>query len=381
MAATFELLIPTAMTKRTPLGVLKATFVLCALLTAGPLVAAILTVSNDPNRPAMYTDVITAHNAANDNDTIFLFGTPSGIMGSGNITKPLYIIGNGYDPNQPSLRSRLSILTLDPSSSGTVLEGLYMARLVVNGTATVRNCEVRFTSGVQSLITIGTSGQLTATNNLFVRDENGLSTGFFTIDANTNNTLGQLFHNNVIIFNNHNGGGNNCIQDVRNGVFSNNVFLSWDANESSIMQGGNQDNVFTNNIFYNVFTVSSGCNACGFMNNLVSGCVDCNLITGSQTGSGTILDTPVFVGGYTSGSWSYTTQDLGLQDLSPGENAGTDGLDVGLYGGDYPMIPGTAHNQTLSVIPYITSFNLENPVIPQLTGGPLQITSGAIINQ
>lgn len=347
-----------------------------------PAQAAILTVSNDPNRPAMHADLTSAYGAANDNDTIFIFGTPSGSMGTVSISKPLYILGNGYDPNQPGLRSRLGSITIDAGGSGTVLEGLFMVRLTVNSAATLRNCELRQSASVASLISIGTSGQLTAMNNLLVRDENGLSTGFYTIAGNTNNTLGQFFYNNVIIFNNHNGGGNNCINNVRNGVFSNNIFLSWDANESTLMTGGNQDNVFTNNIMYNVFVVSSGCNACGFMNNLVSGCTDCNLISGNQTGSGTLLDTPVFVGGYTSGSWDYTSQDLSLEDGSPGENYGTDGMDVGLYGGDYSMTPGTAHNQTLTIIPYITSFNLVNPVIPQATGGPLQITSGAtIINQ
>jgi hypothetical protein len=364
------------------MAMLNALAVGLGLTLSGSIKAAILTVSNDPNRPAAFTDLPGAYGNANDNDTIFIYGTPSGSMGTLAIAKPLYILGNGYDPNQPGLKSRLGWITVDPAGSGTVLEGVFMNRLTINGTATLRNCELRQSASVNSLISIGNTGQLTAINNVLVRDENGLSTGFFTIDSNTNNTLGQFFHNNVIIFNNHNGGGNNCIQDVRNSVFSNNVFLSWDANESNIMQGGNQDNVFTNNIFYNIFTVSSGCNACGFMNNLVAGCVDCALITGNQTGTPPILDTPFFAGAYAGGSWDFLTHDLSLADGSPGENAGTDGLDVGLYGGDHPMIPGTAHNQTLSVIPYITSFNLVNPVIPQATGGPLQITSGAtIINQ
>lgn len=383
LVATFDGTTPLAMNHFSAAAILRSLSLGLGMLLFYPAKAAILTVSNDPNRPAMYPDLTIAHGAANDNDTIFIYGTPSGSMGSAAISKPLYIYGNGYDPNQPSLRSRLGWITIDPTGSGTVLEGLFMNRLIVDGIATLRNCEVRFTAGVQSLINIGVAGQLTAVNNLLVRDEYGLSTGFTTIwGGGTNNTLGQFFHNNVIIFNNHNGGDNICLRNISNGVFSNNVFLSWDATGSEFMSSGNQDNVFANNIFYNVSTVSSSCNACGFLNNLVSGCIDCTLIAGNQTGSGTILDTPVFVGGYTSGSWDYTTHDLSLVDGSPGENAGTDGMDLGLYGGDYPMIPGTAHNQTLSVIPYITSFNLVNPVIPQSTGGPLQITSGAtIINQ
>ena len=55
-------------------------------------------------------------------------------------------------------------------------------------------------------------------------------------------------------------------------------------------------------------------------------------------------------------SWSYNYQ---LSETSPGHNAGTDGTDIGPFGGAYPI--STTGEPKL---PIIELFNINNPIIP-----------------
>lgn len=356
--------------------------VLCILRPSG-VSGAILTVSNDPNRPAMYGDFPTAYGVATDNDTIFIYGTPAGEVGGGTINKVLHIVGNGYDPFHTSYRSRMGRLVFAAGSDGSTLEGVIVSGGInvsnTNGLV-IRNC-LLLGFGFFPCIALDNNSAITAINNIIMRNEPGCC--YVDVAAILGGSVQpngpHYFYNNVII-SNYSGdpGGNRILTNnfgngLTSAAFENNVFLSW-TTPCRLSEGYSLNNAFTNNIFYNVTTVSSNCDMCAFTNNLVAGCTDdCNLISGSQTGSGNVFDTPVF-NNYTSGAWDFLVNDLRLATGSPGEAMG-----VGVFAGAYPMSPTTLHGQILSVLPYISAFNIENPVIPQATGGPLSIGAGAVI--
>ncbi len=60
-----------------------------------------------------------------------------------------------------------------------------------------------------------------------------------------------------------------------------------------------------------------------------------------------------------SNSFSYA-YDFSLQATSPGKNAGTDGTDIGIYGGAKPFVDMTGS----PAIPQMKSIQILNPVIP-----------------
>lgn len=361
--------------------------ILSSLLMAGASLATIRTVSNDPNRPGMYPNFPAAYIDAIDNDTIFIYSSPfTTDVGAATVSKLLHIVGNGYDSNQPGYRSRLGPIIFDAGSEGSTVEGVTAHfGIRVNSVANiqVRNCLVKNLNTYNPIMIEG-SATITVTGCIIGSEvSDGGVAQAPAIYALGTVTGPNYFYNNIFISNtNPNPGLNVFISGVQstglsNTTFENNVFLTW-TTSSQLSDHPFSNCAFANNIFYNVATVSSNCDFCSFSNNLVTGCTDCNLITGTQTGGSNIFDVAAF-NSYSGGSWDLVANDLALQPGTPGTLAGTDNMDVGLYGGPYPMVPGTLHNQLLTIIPYISSFNIANPVIPETTGGPLQISSGATI--
>ena len=96
--------------------------------------------------------------------------------------------------------------------------------------------------------------------------------------------------------------------------------------------------VVENNIFYAAYP--TGGSGCAFTKNIGYMCPD--MPGTGNIGSGNMNSTnPLFVNFPLLGaafSWSY---DFHLQATSPGKNAGTDGTDIGIYGGMLPLEPGT----------------------------------------
>lgn len=373
------------MSTRNSKGAFRITFVLSAWLIAGSIMATIRTVSNDPNRPAMYGTFADAYGAAFDNDTIFIYGSTSGSVGGGTINKVLHIVGNGYDPFLPTYRSQMGRLVYATGSAGSTLEGVIVNAGVNVSNATgliIRNC-ILLGQGFFPCVALDNNSSVTAINNIIMRNEPGCCyvdvAAILGGSAQPNGP--HYFYNNVII-SNYTGdpAGNRLLTNnfgngLTSAAFENNVFLSWTA-PCRLSESYSLNNAFANNIFFNVTTVSSNCDMCAFTNNLVAGCTDdCNLISGNQTGSGNVFDTPVF-NNYTNGAWDFLVNDLSLAPGSPGELMG-----VGVFEGAYPMSPNTLHGQILTILPYISTFNLANPVIPETTGGPLSISSGAVIVQ
>jgi hypothetical protein len=80
-----------------------------------------------------------------------------------------------------------------------------------------------------------------------------------------------------------------------------------------------------------------------------------------------------------NGTFNYRLQSPG----SPGHNTGTDGTDIGIYGGTYPFpsggSPGSGYDMSaFPPIPQITNMNIQNASV--LPGAQLKVSVQATIN-
>jgi hypothetical protein len=139
-------------------------------------------------------------------------------------------------------------------------------------------------------------------------------------------------------------------------VISNNIFIGDSAigNYEVFLDVSNA--IVTNNIFY--YRDPKGCAYCNMSYNLTYKTTQDTLPYGNNTGGNNIANQdPMFAGApQESHNFSYD-YDYHLGQGSPGINAGSDGTNLGIYGGSYPysdVIP----------IPKVSNVNILNPKIP-----------------
>lgn len=131
-------------------------------------------------------------------------------------------------------------------------------------------------------------------------------------------------------------------------IFSNNVCYSF-GGDSFV----GRSHVITNSIFMN-YTMGS-VRESSFANSIFN--INPNINLASNSSSGNFFETdPLFV----QFNWfDLYTSDLSLQSGSIGINAGTDGTDIGLFGGKGFLVSG------LPGIPQVESLVILNPNVPQ----------------
>jgi len=121
--------------------------------------------------------------------------------------------------------------------------------------------------------------------------------------------------------------------DLSSTYVRNNVFIN--SPNSSVFSASNM--VIENNIFY--AANPSGCSGCAFTKNI--GFLSSDMPGGGNIGSGNMNNTnPQFVNFPLTGAGFSFSYDFHLQANSPGKNAGTDGTDIGIYGGMMPFNVG-----------------------------------------
>lgn len=338
--------------------------------------ATVRTVSNNPTNPAQYTSFAAAQTAAVNGDTIYILGSPFQYPII-SVTKRLVIIGAGHAPNnqfgQPTNLSGIEFYhDAGPSNpSNSVITGILTNSVVMTGTLPTNNIRL-FRSHIISNITLS-------------------SPGFAD---------GWIIYNNII--GSINGGASGrTSSSPTNMVIANNFLLNGNS-----LNGFNSNTVIVdhclflgpNNLYYvfnvimtnNIFVRSSG----NLFNDQVVLCTFNNNLTNQTTvgGGGIFTPTNTFLatfvappGGANSGGGnivgsdpqfisvsnfdSYvTTYNYRLLAGSPGHNAGTDGTDIGIYGGTYAFPSGGAagsgfDTSPLPPIPQVTSVNIQNATI------------------
>lgn len=376
---------------------MKTTILLLCCLFSLSAWAAVRTVSNNPTRPAQFTTFAAAQTASVNGDTIYIYGSPFPYPDI-TVNKRLVIIGAGYNPNnqfgQPTNINNI-ILFRDTGvndASGTVITGVLTGRLDIGGIMSnnIRIFRCRFTS--------------------YINMRGGSPAGYAD---------GWILYNNIFQAYVYGGASTRTSESATNIVIANNIFGSnaylYDFNSNTIIVDHNiflgSNNLYrtfniivTNNIFTRTtgtvfYGATSGPVLCTFNNNLSylttiadpAGYTPANSFVNTFTGTGgggnfgggnIVGQDPLYV--TVSNFNDYVaTANYRLQASSLGKNAGTDGTDLGIYGGSYPFptggAPGSGYDTSpMPPIPQVTELNIQNATVP--VNGTLNVNVKANIN-
>ena len=323
-------------------------FITCSFFAVG---AKVRTVSNNPGSPGQYTSLQTAIDSSSAGDTIYVHGSAI-TYGSVTIKKRLTLIGTGNKPNKTNtLVAEVINIQLDSvagisGASGTRIVGFKLTFVAgyIGGT---KNVDIRrnyFVAGSTKINITGSGWSLT--NNI-------ISAG----NVNANNNANLIIQNNIF---------DNSFPLMSNQatvVINNNIF-------TGASTGFALNNIYNALIANNIFTGPSpraaNVNNCQFNNNITYQTSADTIPFASNTGSGNLVaKNPLFTNVPTN-TFNYS-YDYSLSAASPGKNAGTDGKDIGVYGGTMPFADLTG----TPAIPQIKSISILNPVIP--AGDSLQV--------
>lgn len=310
--------------------------------------AKIITVNN--NGGAQYTSLSAAILAATTGDTLYI--SPSA-NSYGNVTvdRKLVIYGGGYDIKSsqlnvgttidqftidslqvnPKLISGLKVIGIqfnstfsqDATQKGSYI---YIDRCKFNGYLYIYGPTVLRNSIINSYVDLNNSKNVIISNNIFYGNYIG-----------TSNQNSVVVSNNVFV-NPSNGG----IYSFQSAVIQNNIFYNATGFQSNV-----NNNSFINNLLYN----PSATIAFPPVNNSGS--------SGNFSNTGT---DPLFVNLPTNASTTnQTNYDYRLQAGSPVKTFGTDGKELGVYGGSSPIPNITG----VPPIPQITQLNVNTLFVPK----------------
>lgn len=319
-----------------------ALIILCGLffLTSQ---ATQITVSNDPNRLAQYSNLQTAINDAADGDTLIVY---SSAVSYGNVTvsKRLTIVGEGHFLCGNANKTIINIFTLldafgsEPDSSVFIslsIAAIYYNSVNVNGVR-IERCNV---AGVNN-----NGGSI----NGWIVINNIIGAAGIELDFG----LDHLFSNNIFVV-----GSSPGIRDTNSNsnIFSNNLFIGGFSSPTTGVPFANFTNgTFNNNIIWGL-TINS-CSNCIFANNLTYVVAS----NGNISALNNLLDTnPQFVDYQGS-----DCDDFHLDVGSPAIGAGSSGEDLGIFGGNFVF---EDIQNGLPPSPIITNFFLNNPVLENTT--------------
>lgn len=327
----------------------KILFSLVIAATAITANATIRTVNNGSVGAGQYTLVQEAVNASAVGDTVYIHGSQIN-YGDVTLSKRIVLLGAGHHVKgtQFNFSTLLGHIYFSQANSGALATGSTVkgincygiygqgGSLPVNNITLERNY---FSGGGGPTYVLGTGWNL---RNNFIAS--GLSIGSFK---------------NVIISNNVIGGYINS-SDKPSVIITNNIILG--AYLGSVSYATVTNNIFINPQYTNISGAQNTWNK-----NIIIYDDSANFKTFpplNNTGVGnlnTIDDQFTAVIPLNISMENATAQDWILAPTSIGFKYGTDGTDVGIYGGSYPMPNVTGAPN----IPQITSMDIKNSVIPQ----------------
>ena len=336
--------------------------------------ATIFTVSNNPTVPAQYSDIQIAHNVAEAGDTLQLVGSLNSY--NLNSSKRLHIIGPGWG-TPPGMPAYMYTTNFGAGSEGSIMEGVqisyyatinaanitikdsYIYQLSMNSNSTnllVRNCV-----GFRYLYEIGQAAGQVFSNCIFnFTDSYESFQPFVLLDgSNSSMAYSTLFANCTFY--------KILMTELYNAQFSNCVMHSF--TETYLNGSGDFDNcsgcTINNSMLF--------CSGCAFTD--IDGAV--TLTDNLSNGTNPFINAPQTPNAYANNTIPFNQLNFSLIASSQGINAGSDGTTIGIQGGAYPFAEGSQYGSLSGQVPYVSSFIINNPVIPQ--GGTLDIQATGII--
>jgi hypothetical protein len=294
--------------------------------------------------------VQAAITAASAGDSIYISGSNTN-YGSFSVNKRLSIFGTGYNPiKQVPLVSTVTTINFDTitsvsGASGTSIYGLNTSNISDNYGA--RNITLERNYFISSISPNANGANWVIKNNMI------LSTVYINIS-------------NVLIENNLFSGGYISTSNQPTVVVNHNVFM-YTIGSGFYCTYYVTFATFTNNIFWGASPLGTGVGNCVFNNNLTFQTPADAIPGGSNSGTGNLVAVnPNFVNAPTPAiNYSY---DYNVTGASAAHNAGTDGTDLGIYGGVAAMPDLTG----MPAIPQMIQMNINNPVIGP--AGTLNVT-------
>jgi hypothetical protein len=274
---------------------------------------------------------------AANKDNIYLPGTTISI-GTQIINKRVQIYGSGINPDSALTSGRTILngnLRFVTGADSGFIQGVTIDASIVFGT-NADNQNVGYYSISRCIcnsLSLSYANNNTTTSNFLIRESiiRSIGGGGYSHAVFNNNIFespvyyfnGAIFSNNIFLYNSQ------VLQNITNSTFSNNIFAY-----NCLSSYGSTDNNFFNNLirggflqFYNPnlgycdfnYTPNGNGSIFGNIEN-----VPANLIYQNQSGGSFVFQ-----------------QNYHLVPASPGKNAGTDGTDVGIYGGPLPFKDGS----------------------------------------
>jgi hypothetical protein len=313
--------------------------------------AAIFTVCNLPNSGAQYSQINPAIAAATNGDTIYVIGSNI-TYNNCTIDKNITLIGPGtYAQKEYVIPATVALISFSTGLNGVAVLGFNCS---IKAASNIQNIEI----GYNNLNAIGGTHPLDFFNapsvsNLHIHS-NIITGSVINICADFQ---GCTPLNNVIIENNIITKG--AISTL-NGNF---VFLTNNVFYNSTYTGDNafssvSNAILNNNIFYNSDPLS-GATSCSYNNNITYS--SSTTFPALPVGNGNIDNTdPLMVNVSNTGAY-LPTLNFALQAGSPALNAGNDGENMGITGGNNTStVTGEVYN-----MPVIRKMMIQNTSVPQ----------------
>lgn len=308
-------------------------------------IATVRIVNNNANSPAQYTNLQTAIDVSAVGDTVYIQGSPNP-YGNITINKKMVLIGAGYATNMSSNIGSISLDTNINAVPAQIVSGMRIVGCHIDG--------LSFASAANGLIhnvviERNYIGSMNIGGNGWVIRNNTINQGTIYLNAYSN----FVISNNVFAPGRINGTGSStgiiianniflgdlsgvCLYNLNNGTIINNIFWYCTSGFISSVAGA----VFNNNIVYGTTTTLPPPSNTGINNqNQV------NPFFLAVPSSTTATAVPNYNFGFISNSTAI--------------NAGTDGTNIGVTGGAYPM----QFFNGLAPIPLVTEFNINNPIV------------------
>jgi len=332
------------------------TFIAATLIAATIANATVRTVNNNGLGGAQYTDIPAAITASSNNDTIYVSGSSSNYSNF-TINKRLTIIGPG---------SHIGGNT--QNTQGVFVQNIYIDSTAINQSSTnIKIMGIRFAyidiSHGRNVIIERCEFYSASTN---TSDCNGTYFRGCSFDRFQNNAQAT---NNPMEF-------SNCVYRYADYLTPNTIVNhSIIIGQSYSIYWRSNGTVFTNSIFYNTNFNGGAHTACVFTNNLVYNITQTAFtlpLSGSTGSNNQAAVDPLFISTIpTNGisNWNdIFNYNWRLATTSPGDNAASDGTDLGVYGGILAI------NQIglLPAIPQVNEINIGNAAVPQ--NGTLNVT-------
>ena len=314
--------------------------------------AAVLTVNNSPAGGAQYAQINSAIAAANAGDTVYVNGNLAPYANA-IISKSITLIGAGtFTKKQSLFPSMVGSISFIGGISNVTIRG-FMITTGINGFGNGNISFVTITDNYFTGVALDYAS-IVNVHDIVVSNNVHTGGGYFTNVYNGAGCYNFLIENNLI--NGRIENFNIASSTIQNNTFYNcgNAFSNSTTAVSGIM--------IKNNIFYNSHP-SNGTSGCIFLNNISFNSSG----TYPSLGGSNIDNTdPQLINVGASGGYS-ESYNFNTQNTSPAKNAGTDGTDLGYYGGVMKVsVLGEPQN-----VPVVRQMDIENTNV--LQGGNIDV--------